>query len=644
MTRFARAKGSKASNEKLPESATSWLEMKQDLLKRNTEIKEKQQREEALQRRNANYQAFLQEKENEEDKETKWADFDNGQLETNIKKRKLHNGQNKLILQKNTKKHLNNVKNVNKLEVNKHDLLSEDSDAELNALKSKIEVVLNNQNKQQTVIDESDSDAAPEEIVITKKPKEIVIKKAKRKKQKLQIIIQPEEPESSLNTNLNNIQNTAIENITENLSETEKRKIAKKQERYKKQLEKKKLKRKTEKLETKHNVKNSNEHNNLTVNKSKHSDHNKAEVNLEKLIKKKERRARQAEKRKLFSKSKEHEVNNDNKNKVNRNVSPIKNESKKSDNRELNEEDLKKLAKKKEKKAKQVEKRKKFKKTKEHEVNDNNKSNVNGNISINNNNLNHFDKKTGSSESVPSTKPFPNKHLMTNTFRNRDSNEHKRKKPLPETQFINGKSVDIDYVDGFPVKKEDADRLKNLRREMITKGLPRSEINAALKLERRRAEKALAREKKNVCFNCRKSGHVLSECPELGKGEVTQTAGTGICFKCGSTEHTHFECKVVRGMDYKFAQCFICNEQGHIARQCPDNQRGLYPKGGSCNVCGDVTHLKKDCPRYQQQQAQLRKSFNIESMNSSNPDALDNTNNNGNVPTTQRKPNKVIKF
>lgn len=58
-----------------------------------------------------------------------------------------------------------------------------------------------------------------------------------------------------------------------------------------------------------------------------------------------------------------------------------------------------------------------------------------------------------------------------------------------------------------------------------------------------------------------------------------ETSGSGICFKCGSAEHTHYECKVVRGMDYKFAQCFICKEQGHISRQCPDNARGLYPKG-----------------------------------------------------------------
>lgn len=37
--------------------------------------------------------------------------------------------------------------------------------------------------------------------------------------------------------------------------------------------------------------------------------------------------------------------------------------------------------------------------------------------------------------------------------------------------------------------------------------------------------------------------------------------------------------------------------QGHISRQCPDNPRGIYPKGGACKECGDVTHLKKDCPK-----------------------------------------------
>ncbi|KAL0108771.1 hypothetical protein PUN28_014126 [Cardiocondyla obscurior] len=172
--------------------------------------------------------------------------------------------------------------------------------------------------------------------------------------------------------------------------------------------------------------------------------------------------------------------------------------------------------------------------------------------------------------------------------------EYKRRKPNTGVTkiIINGVETEIVMYDGFPVKKEDAERLAELKQKMVMKGIPKSEIDTAMKLERRRAEKALARVKKQACFNCRKSGHNLSDCPELDRNE----ACTGICFKCGSTEHTHFECKVNKDSSYRYAKCFICREQGHVAMQCPDNPKGIYPHGGSCKICGDVTHLKKDCP------------------------------------------------
>lgn len=66
--------------------------------------------------------------------------------------------------------------------------------------------------------------------------------------------------------------------------------------------------------------------------------------------------------------------------------------------------------------------------------------------------------------------------------------------------------------------------------------------------------------------------------------------------------------------EFPYAKCFICGEVGHLSRSCPDNPRGLYPRGeveemiqdnyshmlcntgGGCKVCGSVEHLKANCP------------------------------------------------
>merc|ERR1711874_725867 len=115
--------------------------------------------------------------------------------------------------------------------------------------------------------------------------------------------------------------------------------------------------------------------------------------------------------------------------------------------------------------------------------------------------------------------------------------------------------------------------------------------------------------KKKVCLNCRKEGHWLAQCPLASNDGVVRKKSknddqelkpnSGLCFKCGALDHTSKECKSkLKGENaFRFAVCFICKEQGHLAKACPDNPKGLYPNGGGCVFCGSVEHLKRDCPR-----------------------------------------------
>ncbi|XP_056138125.1 zinc finger CCHC domain-containing protein 9 [Lampris incognitus] len=131
----------------------------------------------------------------------------------------------------------------------------------------------------------------------------------------------------------------------------------------------------------------------------------------------------------------------------------------------------------------------------------------------------------------------------------------------------------------------------------------REEIETVLKKDNRREDRRIKRQinKKNkmLCFNCRKPGHGLADCPEAERDEEM---GRGICYRCGSTEHEIHKCraKVDPALgDYPYAKCFICGKTGHLSRSCPDNPKGLYAEGGCCKVCGSVEHFQKDCPEHQ---------------------------------------------
>lgn len=132
----------------------------------------------------------------------------------------------------------------------------------------------------------------------------------------------------------------------------------------------------------------------------------------------------------------------------------------------------------------------------------------------------------------------------------------------------------------------------------------REEVEVALKKDKRREDRRIKRQniKKNamLCFNCRKPGHGLADCPEADNDEEM---GRGICYRCGSTEHEIHRCKAKVDPavgDYPYAKCFICSQTGHLSRSCPDNPKGLYAAGGCCRVCGSVEHFQKDCPEHQE--------------------------------------------
>ncbi|XP_042903507.1 zinc finger CCHC domain-containing protein 9 [Parasteatoda tepidariorum] len=134
-------------------------------------------------------------------------------------------------------------------------------------------------------------------------------------------------------------------------------------------------------------------------------------------------------------------------------------------------------------------------------------------------------------------------------------------------------------------------KLLRIRKALKKKNLSTEEIKDIMRKERRKAQDEFRKSHANqMCFNCRKPGHLVANCPS---NEDNKAAS--ICLKCGSTDHKYTTCKKeITG--FPFATCFICKEQGHISRDCPINEHGIYPKGGKCSLCDSIKHLRKDCP------------------------------------------------
>lgn len=515
MTRFARAKGSKASNERVPQSATPWTEMKADMERKKQEVVDNKEREKMNQIRQENYDHFL--KEQKGTTETKWAEFPNDEKP---KEKKMP------IQKKNKSKEMISKKEIMEMLKPDPEITSKvDAILDKKIKKRKISEALETTENLKKPKSDMDINDAPAEVSSKVEPKKVSISKKKQTKTPLKIAVAKTETKSET-MELAAATETKLTEPTEPFQMTKSMK--------------KRLKRKLQ--------------------KQKH----------------------------------------------------------KSDTPDA------------EKPKKTVATKKTPKKNKKPANDTGNKKPVNDTVKKNKKPAN------GTNE----TKPEIKKPLKVAKARdNKRREEHPRRKPElgSKKMIFNGIEIEVVNFDGFPVKKDDADRLAQLKKEMISKGIPVTEVQRTMKLERRKAEKALAREKKKVCYHCRKAGHMLSECPELNT-QIDFTS-SGICFKCGSTEHTHFECKVTKGEEYKFASCFICREQGHIAKQCPDNPKGLYPQGGACKVCGDVTHLKKDCPREQKERDD---ALFLKTISGDNLEIIEETAKSEPVKPVQK--NKVVKF
>ena len=126
--------------------------------------------------------------------------------------------------------------------------------------------------------------------------------------------------------------------------------------------------------------------------------------------------------------------------------------------------------------------------------------------------------------------------------------------------------------------------------------------------ENRRRRRMTERHANTTCFACREKGHAVQDCPKIADGSIkppekksgfSATGVVGICYRCGSRKHRLSACREKvsdPSNPLPFASCFVCNGNGHLASQCPENkEKGVYPNGGSCKLCGETDHLARDC-------------------------------------------------
>lgn len=102
-----------------------------------------------------------------------------------------------------------------------------------------------------------------------------------------------------------------------------------------------------------------------------------------------------------------------------------------------------------------------------------------------------------------------------------------------------------------------------------------------------------------TCMVCTKVGHLHCVpfpppadrsvyCPHCAKNHTLNE-----CRTYREPAATNFATRTASGRTVQ--TCFVCNEPGHIAAECPMRANGYSRRGGNCFKCGNAGHFAADC-------------------------------------------------
>ncbi|KAF4656317.1 universal minicircle sequence binding protein [Perkinsus olseni] len=90
----------------------------------------------------------------------------------------------------------------------------------------------------------------------------------------------------------------------------------------------------------------------------------------------------------------------------------------------------------------------------------------------------------------------------------------------------------------------------------------------------------------STCFICNEPGHFARDCPQASSSRPAGRRPMN-CYNCGKPDHLARDCP---NEQTNQRPCFKCGQVGHFARDC------TAPDTRACFRCGQTGHLARDCP------------------------------------------------